>query len=76
MTEFLFEPLPPVSVGISGGDQQFPVRRVFCVGRNYAEHVREMGGDPDRDEPCYFTKSAHSLVASGSSIPYPPVPGG
>ena len=72
MTNYLFDPLPPVSVGIDGRDQRFPVRRIFCVGRNYAEHVREMGGNPDRDEPCYFTKSAHSLVESGSTIPYPP----
>lgn len=72
MTQFLFDPLPPVSVGVGGGDTRFPVRRIFCIGRNYAEHVREMGGDPDRDEPCYFTKSSHSLAESGSSIPYPP----
>ena len=71
MTDFLFDPPPPVSVDIGGGDQRFPVRRIFCVGRNYAEHVREMGGNPDRDEPCYFTKSAHSLVESGGTIPYP-----
>ena len=72
MTHFLFDPLPPVSVEISGSDNRFPVRRIFCIGRNYAEHVREMGGDPDRDEPCYFTKSSHSLVESGATIPYPP----
>ncbi len=72
MTQFLFDPLPPVSVEIGGSDKRFPVRRIFCIGRNYAEHVREMGGDPDRDEPCYFTKSSHSLVESGASIPYPP----
>ena len=72
MTHFLFDPLPPVSVKIGGSNVRFPVRRIFCIGRNYAEHVREMGGDPDRDEPCYFTKSSHSLVESGASIPYPP----
>ena len=72
MTDFLFDPLPPVSIEIGGSDQRFPVRRIFCVGRNYAEHVREMGGNPDRDEPCYFTKASHSLVMSGSTIPYPP----
>ena len=72
MTNYLFDPLPPVSVGIGGSDARFPVRRIFCIGRNYAEHVREMGGDPDRDEPCYFTKSSHALTESGANIPYPP----
>lgn len=76
MTNYLFEPVPVVSVEIAGTDShpplQFPVRRVFCVGRNYAAHVREMGFDPDREEPCYFTKSNLSVVSSGAEIPYPP----
>ena len=72
MAEYLFEPVPPVSVEIAGADARFPVNRIFCVGRNYAAHVREMGFDPDREEPCYFTKSARCIVASGSKIPYPP----
>ena len=72
MTQYLFEPVPPVSVEIAGTDVRFPVNRIFCVGRNYAAHVREMGFDPDREEPCYFTKSALCIAASGSEIPYPP----
>lgn len=72
MSEYLFEPAPPVSVEIDGTDERFPVNRIFCVGRNYAAHVREMGFDPDREEPCYFTKSALSIALSGSEIPYPP----
>ena len=72
MSDYLFEPAPPVSVEIDGTDVRFPVSRVFCVGRNYAAHVREMGFDPGREEPCYFTKSARSIVPSGSEIPYPP----
>ena len=72
MSNYLFEPPPPVSVEISGTDVRFPVNRVFCVGRNYAAHVREMGFDPGREEPCYFTKASRCIAASGSEIPYPP----
>jgi len=72
VNSYLFDPAPPVSVEISGSDTRFPVNRIFCVGRNYAEHVREMGFDPEREEPCYFTKSSHCIAPSGSEIPYPP----
>lgn len=72
MSRYLFEPAAPVSVEIAGVDARFPVNRVFCVGRNYAAHVREMGFDPDREEPCYFTKAALCITPSGSEIPYPP----
>jgi fumarylpyruvate hydrolase len=72
VSKYVFEPAPPVSVEIAGTDVRFPVNRIFCVGRNYAAHVREMGFDPDREEPCYFTKSARCIVPSGSEIPYPP----
>jgi fumarylpyruvate hydrolase len=59
-----------VAVPVRGGGL-FPVRRVFCVGRNYAEHVREMGGDV-REPPFFFTKPADALVAGGAPMPYPP----
>ena len=72
MSAYLFEPAPPVSVEVSGTDARFPVNRIFCVGRNYAAHVREMGFDPEREEPCYFTKASRCIAASGSEIPYPP----
>ena len=72
MSAYLFEPSPPVSVEISGSNTRFPVNRIFCVGRNYAEHVREMGFDPERESPCYFTKASRCIAASGSEIPYPP----
>lgn len=66
-------PVPaPVTLPIQGSDARFPVRRIFCVGRNYAEHSREMGGDPTREAPFFFTKPADALVTSGSTIPYPP----
>ena len=72
MSSYLFEPPPPVSVEIAGRDARFPVNRIFCVGRNYAAHVREMGFDPDREAPCYFTKASCCIAPSGSTIPYPP----
>ena len=58
------------SVAVAGG-AAFPVRRIFCVGRNYAEHAREMGTDPGREPPFFFMKSADTVVASGSEIKYP-----
>jgi fumarylpyruvate hydrolase len=69
---YAFPPGDPVSVAIEGSTQRFPVRRIFCVGRNYAAHAREMGFEPDREEPFYFTKSPAAVVASGAEIPYPP----
>ena len=66
-------PVPPVpAVAVDGSGDLFPVRRIFCVGRNYAEHVREMGKDPDREPPFFFTKPADAVVADGAEIPYPP----
>lgn len=71
MTGFVFPPLPPVSVAVEGRAERFAVRRIFCVGRNYAEHAREMGHDPDAEPPFFFTKPADAVVASGARIPYP-----
>lgn len=59
------------SVAVSGSKDRFPVRRIFCVGRNYAAHAREMGKDPDREPPFFFTKPADAVVDSGDVIPYP-----
>ncbi len=70
MTDFVLPPPPVVSVAISDSKQRFPVRRVFCVGRNYGAHIREMGND-ERDPPFFFTKPADALVETGSTIPYP-----
>jgi fumarylpyruvate hydrolase len=50
----------------------FPVRRIFCVGRNYAEHAREMGGDPSREPPFFFCKPADAILTNGADMPYPP----
>jgi fumarylpyruvate hydrolase len=64
-------PAPTVpSVEVQGTGNRFPVRRIFCVGRNYAAHAREMGND-DREPPFFFTKPADAVVANDSSVPYP-----
>lgn len=73
MTAFVFPPPPQPSVAIAGSEQRFPVRRIFCVGRNYAAHAREMGNDPDREPPFFFTKPADAVVNSGATVPYPPL---
>ena len=70
--KFAFPPAVPVSLPIGGIDARFPVRRIYCVGRNYADHVAEMGGDVQRSEPVIFTKAAETIVQSGADIPYPP----
>ena len=71
MTGFVIAAPAQPSLAVQGSEACFPVRRIFCVGRNYAEHAREMGHDPDRDPPFFFTKPADALVASGATIPYP-----
>ena len=63
---------PPVRVPVAGTSDHFPVRRIFCVGRNYAEHAREMGGNPEREAPFFFTKPADAVVTGGADMPYPP----
>jgi fumarylpyruvate hydrolase len=63
--------LQPPTIEISGLQQRFPVRRIYCVGRNYAEHTREMGGDPQRELPFFFSKPADAVVGSGR-LPFPP----
>lgn len=70
MTRFTHAPPPPVLVPVEGSDALFPVRRVLCVGRNYAAHRREMGGD-DRDPPFFFSKPADAVVPPGGPVPFP-----
>jgi fumarylpyruvate hydrolase len=72
MVALVFPALPTVTLPVTGRAERFPVRRIFCVGRNYAEHTREMGGDPEKEAPFFFTKPADAVVESGSRIPYPP----
>lgn len=69
--EYVFEPSQIPTVAVKGTSKRFPVRRIFCVGRNYAEHTLEMGGDPDREPPFFFTKPADAVVDSGAKIPFP-----
>lgn len=59
------------TVAITGSAERFPVRRIFCVGQNYAEHTREMGGDPTRQAPFFFTKPADAVVDSGAELAFP-----
>ncbi len=59
-----------VTIPVAGGGR-FPIRRIYCVGRNYAEHAREMGHDPDRELPFFFSKPADALVTNGADMPYP-----
>lgn len=60
------------AVEVKGRAERFPVRRIYCVGRNYAAHAREMGSNPDREPPFFFTKPANAIVPNHSTIPYPP----
>jgi fumarylpyruvate hydrolase len=67
---YVIDPPPLPALPVAGSDQLFPVRRVYCVGRNYAEHAREMGHDPDREPPFFFQKNPDALVTTGE-FPYP-----
>jgi fumarylpyruvate hydrolase len=60
------------TIAISGSEQQFPVRRIYCVGRNYAEHAREMGHDPKKELPFFFSKPADAVVSGARALPFPP----
>jgi len=68
--DYVLQPPVPPSVAITDSAARFPVRRIFCVGRNYADHVREMGNDPKSEPPIFFTKPADAVVDSGAAIAY------
>jgi fumarylpyruvate hydrolase len=73
MSEAYVIPQPPqAALAVKGSDKKFPVRRIWCVGRNYIEHIREMGQD-ERAPPFFFAKPADAVVADGSVVPYPPL---
>jgi len=72
VTELLFPTPPVVTAPVRGQSERMPIRRIFCVGRNYEAHAREMGVAVDREAPFYFIKSAEHCVPSGSTVPYPP----
>lgn len=68
---YVFAPAAVTALAIRGSSDLFPVRRVYCVGRNYAEHAVEMGGDPDKEPPFFFQKNPDNLVPGGGDFPYP-----
>jgi fumarylpyruvate hydrolase len=70
-SRYTFAPHPLPTLSIRGSDKLFPVHRIYCVGRNYAEHAIEMGHDPDREAPFFFQKNPDTLVPSGGTFPYP-----
>ncbi len=70
MDNYVIDPPPRTALAVAGERGVFPIRRIFCVGRNYAEHVREMGNDA-KGAPIFFSKPADALVANGAAIPYP-----
>ncbi len=72
MPDFAFPPPSQPTAEISGTGQRFPIHRIYCVGRNYAEHIREMGGDTEREPPVFFSKPPDAVVANGAAVPYPP----
>jgi len=71
MTRYVFPPPPLPALPVRGSELLFPVRRVYCVGRNYAAHAVEMGHDPDREPPFFFQKNPGDLVPRGGEFPYP-----
>lgn len=70
---YIFAPLPVQSLPVVGVDSRFALRRIFCVGRNYADHIREMGFQPEREPPFFFTKPIDALVQDGETVAYPPL---
>jgi fumarylpyruvate hydrolase len=72
MATFVFPPPAPPSVAVAGSDQRFPVHRIYCIGLNYEDHVREFGRDPQRAPPVFFMKPADAVVDNGAAVPYPP----
>jgi fumarylpyruvate hydrolase len=73
MSEYVIPPVAVASLAVAGDTRRFPIRRVFCVGRNYSEHAREMGHDPDREPPFFFAKPADAVVPAEGKIAYPPL---
>ena len=69
---FVILPVAQPTVEVAGSDDRFPVHRIYCVGRNYAKHAREMGMDPEREPPFFFAKPADAVVPNGTPVPYPP----
>ena len=73
--DYVISEFPRPTAAVSGQSALFPVRRIYLVGRNYAEHAREMGHDPNREQPFFFQKPSDAVLPSGSMFPYPPLSG-
>lgn len=73
MSDYVIAPVTAPSLAVQGTSSRFPIRRVFCVGRNYSEHAREMGHDPDREPPFFFMKPADAVIPAEGDIAYPPL---
>ncbi len=71
MADYVFVPEPIPTIPVAGSDKLFPVRRIYCVGRNFADHAIEMGHDPDKEPPFFFQKNPDSIVPPGKDFPYP-----
>ncbi|MBT6727755.1 MAG: fumarylacetoacetate hydrolase family protein [Deltaproteobacteria bacterium] len=71
MTKFVIDPAPKVCLPIRGSNESFPVRRIYCIGRNYGDHAIEMGHDPNKESPFFFQKNAQNVDTSGK-FPFPP----
>jgi fumarylpyruvate hydrolase len=71
MTDYVFAPAPVPCLPIVGSAALYPIRRIYCVGRNYADHAIEMGHDPSREAPFFFQKNPDSILGPGSDFPYP-----
>ena len=72
MVTFVFPPAATPSVAVAGSEQRFGVHRIYCIGLNYEDHVREFGRDPQRAPPLFFMKPADAVVDNGAAVPYPP----
>jgi len=72
MTDYVVKPPQLPSLPVEGTSKRYPVRRIYCVGRNYAAHAVEMGGDPDKEPPFFFLKNPNNVLDSGKTFPYPP----
>src|SRR5438874_1577315 len=71
-TDYVIPPAPQAAVKVAGSNKMFPVRRIWCVGRNYLEHIKEMG-QGEREPPFFFAKPADAIVHDGGTVPYPPL---
>jgi fumarylpyruvate hydrolase len=72
VSDFVFPPPATIAAPVRGQSARFPIRRIFCIGRNYAAHAREMGHAPDPEAPFFFMKAGEHVAASGSTVPFPP----